>query len=32
MQKVLEIMGAGLINQKLDISKLLADSNITQKS
>jgi AcrR family transcriptional regulator len=32
MQKVLEIMGAGVINQKLDISKLLADSNITQKS
>jgi AcrR family transcriptional regulator len=32
MQKVLEIMGAGVINQKLDISKLLADSNITQNS
>ncbi len=31
MQKVLEIMGAGLLNQKLDISQLLIDNKITQK-
>ena len=32
MQKVLAIMGAGLINQKLDISQLLLNSKIIQKS
>jgi len=31
MQKVLEIMGAGLLNQKLDISQLLIENKITQK-
>lgn len=30
MQKVLEIMGAGLLNQKLDITQLLADNRLTQ--
>lgn len=32
MQKVLEIMGAGLINQKMDITKLLKDNNIAPVS
>jgi AcrR family transcriptional regulator len=31
MQKVMGIMGAGLLNHKLDISQLLAENKITQK-